>query len=158
MIKAAIQISERLQTTTYIKFWPSRKPVSNYLLKNSDCVCPWEPQNVRQIRTKKYFSTFRINQIIFAYGEKKKERPYIYLMFSQNLPISAAFTAILKMNCVLLPWLIRKKLHVWDSQQCDGLMASCFDARWLIAFLRSSYFQETFQSRSGMINLPIIFY
>ena len=63
---------------------------------------------MRQIRTKKYFETFRINQIIFAYGEKKKERPYIYLMFSQNLSISAAFTAILKMNCVLLRWLIRK--------------------------------------------------
>ena len=47
---------------------------------------------------KKYFYTFRINQITFTYGERKKERPNFYGMFSQNLPISAAFTAILKMK------------------------------------------------------------
>ena len=47
---------------------------------------------------KKYFYTFRINQVIFTYGERKKERPNFYGMFSQNLPISAAFTAILKMS------------------------------------------------------------
>ena len=47
---------------------------------------------------KKYFYTFRINQVIFTYGERKKERPNFYRMFSQNLPISAAFTAILKMK------------------------------------------------------------
>ena len=45
---------------------------------------------------KKYFYTFRINQVI--YGERKKERPNFYGMFSQNLPISAAFTAILKIK------------------------------------------------------------
>ena len=45
---------------------------------------------------KKYFYTFRINQITFTYGERKKERPNFYGMFSQNLPISAAFSAILK--------------------------------------------------------------
>ena len=28
-----------------------------------------------------------------------------------------------------------------DCSLCNGLMASCFEARWLIAFLRSSYFQ-----------------
>ena len=47
---------------------------------------------------KKYFYTFRINQITFTYGERKKERPNFYGMFSQNLPNSAAFTAILKMK------------------------------------------------------------
>ena len=46
----------------------------------------------------KYFYTFRINQITFTYGERKKERPNFYGMFSQNLPNSAAFTAILKLK------------------------------------------------------------
>ena len=46
---------------------------------------------------KKYFYTFRINQVIFTYGEKKKQRPNFYGMFGQNV----AFTAILKMK---LPW------------------------------------------------------
>ena len=45
---------------------------------------------------KKYFYTFRINQVIFTYGERKKKRPNFYRMFSQNLLISATFTAILK--------------------------------------------------------------
>ena len=47
---------------------------------------------------KKYFHPFRINQIIFAYGKKKNERSNCYGMFGQNLPISAAFTPILKME------------------------------------------------------------
>ena len=47
---------------------------------------------------KKYLYTFRINQVILTYGERKKERPNFYRMFSQNLSISAAFTAILKMK------------------------------------------------------------
>ena len=47
---------------------------------------------------KKYFYTFRINQITFTYGERKKERPNFYGMFRQNLPNSAALTAILKMK------------------------------------------------------------
>ena len=34
--------------------------------------------HTRQIRPKQYFYTFRINQIIFTYGERKKERPYFY--------------------------------------------------------------------------------
>ena len=29
---------------------------------------------------KKYFYTFRINQVIFTYGERKKERPNFYKM------------------------------------------------------------------------------
>ena len=47
---------------------------------------------------KKYFYTFRINQSTFTCGEREKERPNFYEMFSQSLPISAAFTAILKMK------------------------------------------------------------
>ena len=47
---------------------------------------------------KKYFYTFRKNQITFTYGERKKECPSFYGMFGQNLPISAAFTASLKMK------------------------------------------------------------
>ena len=46
----------------------------------------------------KYFYTFRINQITFTYGERKKERPNFYGMFSQNLLNSAAFASILKMK------------------------------------------------------------
>ena len=45
---------------------------------------------------KRYFYTFEINQSTFTYGEGKKERPDFYGMFSQSLPISAAF--ILKMK------------------------------------------------------------
>ena len=47
---------------------------------------------------KKYFYTFRINQITFTYGTRKKEQPNFYEMFSQNLPNSATFTAILKLK------------------------------------------------------------
>ena len=47
---------------------------------------------------KRYFYTFRINQITFTYGERKKERPNFYGMFRQSLLNSAAFTAILKMK------------------------------------------------------------
>ena len=61
----------------------------------------WSRLSLRTIEyatntNKKYFYTFRINQITFTYGERKKERPNFYGMFSQNLPISAAFSAILK--------------------------------------------------------------
>ena len=79
------------------QIWPSRKPVSNYILKKQ-----WLRLSLRTIEYatntyKKYFYTFRINQVIFTYGEKKKQRPNFYGMFSQNV----AFTAILKMK---LPW------------------------------------------------------
>ena len=47
---------------------------------------------------KKYFYTFTINKIIFTNGERKKERPNFFGMFSQNLPISTAFIAILEME------------------------------------------------------------
>ena len=46
----------------------------------------------------KYFYTFRINQVTFTHGERKKERPNFYGKFSQNLPNSAAFSAILKLE------------------------------------------------------------
>ena len=57
-----------------------------------------ENHRIREKYVKKYFYTFRINQVIFIYGERKKERRNFYGMFSQNLLISAAFTAILKMK------------------------------------------------------------
>ena len=47
---------------------------------------------------KKYFYTFTINKIIFTNGERKKERSNFYGMFSQNVPISNAFIAILEME------------------------------------------------------------
>ena len=63
----------------------------------------WSRLSLRTIEyatntNKKYFYTFRINQITFTYGERKKERPNFYGMFSQNLPNSAVFTAILKLK------------------------------------------------------------
>ena len=45
---------------------------------------------------KKYFYTFTINKIIFTNDEVKKERPNG--MFSQNLPSSTTFIAILEME------------------------------------------------------------
>ena len=53
---------------------------------------------IRDKYAQKYFYTSRINQITFTYGERKKERPNFYRMFSQNLPISSVFTALLKMK------------------------------------------------------------
>ena len=49
--------STRLQTTTHIKFdlLENRSQV-NRVLKKSDCVCPREPLNTRQIRTKNTFT------------------------------------------------------------------------------------------------------
>ena len=63
----------------------------------------WSRLSLRTIEyatntNKKYFYTFRINQITFTYGERKKERPNFYGMFSQNLLISAAFTAIMNLS------------------------------------------------------------
>ena len=99
-IKAAIQIFERLQTTTYIKFdlLENRSPSQITYWKNSDCVCPWGTVEYATNTDKKYCYTFRINQITFTYGERKKQRPNFYGMVGQNLPIFAAFTAILKIS------------------------------------------------------------
>ena len=80
------------------QIWPSRKLVSNYILKKQ-----WLRLSLRTIEYatntyEKYFYTFRINQVTFTHGERKKERPNFYGKFSQNLPNSAAFTAILKLE------------------------------------------------------------
>ena len=74
---------------------------SNLTFLKSGLKLQWSRLSLRTIEyatntNKKYFYTFRINQITFTYGERKKERPNFYGMFSQNLPIFAAFTAILK--------------------------------------------------------------
>ena len=37
-------------------------------------------------------------KLYLSVSERKKKRPNFYGMFSQNLPISAAFTAILKIT------------------------------------------------------------
>ena len=47
---------------------------------------------------KTFSYTFRIDQIPFTYGERKKERLNFPRIFSLNLLISAAFTTILKMK------------------------------------------------------------
>ena len=80
------------------QIWPFRKLVSNYILKKQ-----WLRLSLRTIEYatntyEKYFYTFRINQVTFTHGERKKERPNFYGKFSQNLPNSAAFTAILKLE------------------------------------------------------------
>ena len=64
------------------QIWPSWNPVSNYIQKQ------WSRLSLRTIEyatntNKKYFNTFWISQITFTYGERKKERPYFYGMFSQ---------------------------------------------------------------------------
>ena len=58
----------------------------------------FENHRIRDNTYKKYFYTFTINKIIFTNGERKKERPNFFGMFSQNLPISTAFIAILEME------------------------------------------------------------
>ena len=92
---------------------PSRKPVLSYILKKQ-----WLRLSLRTIEYaintyKKYFYTFRINQITFTYGERKKERPIFYGMFSQNLPISATFIAILKVTLTQF-----KTIGVRTPQRC----------------------------------------
>ena len=57
-----------------------------------------ENHRIRYKYVQKYFYTFTINKIIFTNGERKKERPNFYGMFSQNVPISNAFIAILEME------------------------------------------------------------
>ena len=57
-----------------------------------------ENHRIRYKYVQKYFYTFTINKIIFTNGERKKERPNFYGMFSQNVPISNAFIAILEMK------------------------------------------------------------
>ena len=47
---------------------------------------------------KKLFYTFRINQIKFTYGKRKKERINFCRMLRQILPISAASTATMKIT------------------------------------------------------------
>ena len=52
---------------------------------------------------KKYFYTFRINKITFTNSERRKELLNFYGMFGKNLPISAAFIAILNAIGVRTP-------------------------------------------------------
>ena len=83
------------------------RPTSNLTFSKTGLKLHTEKQRLRlSLRTvwyatnthKNYFYTCRINQITFTYGERKKERPNFYRMFSQNLPISSVFTALLKMK------------------------------------------------------------
>ena len=64
--------------------------VSNYLLKKTVIAFVLENYRIRDEYVQKTF--------IFANGERKKERPNFYGTFCQNLPISTAFIAILKME------------------------------------------------------------
>ena len=57
-----------------------------------------ENHRIRDKCEQKIILQIQNNQITFTYGERKKERPNFYGMFSQNLPNSVAFTAILKLK------------------------------------------------------------
>ena len=57
-----------------------------------------ENHRIRNKYAQKILYTFSINKIIFTNGEREKERPNFYEVFSQNLPISLAFIVILKME------------------------------------------------------------
>ena len=85
------------------QIWPSRKLVSNYILKKQ-----WLRLSLRTIEYatntyKKYFYTFRINKITFTNSERRKELLNFYGMFGKNLPISAAFITILNAIGVRTP-------------------------------------------------------
>ena len=81
--------------TSYIKFGLLKNRSQITCFKdNRDCVCPWEPTENWTNTYIKYFYTASMNQIAFNYGERIKKWPNFYGMFGQNLPISAAFTAI----------------------------------------------------------------
>ena len=102
----------KLRRTSNLTF---SKTFSNYILEN---------HRIRDKYVQKYFYTFRINQVTFTYGERKKELFNFYGMFSQSLPISAAFTAILKMKlpqCNAIgvrtpPGMLRLSVNNWTAQ------------------------------------------
>ena len=78
---------------------------------------------------KRYFYTFRINQITFTYGERKKERPNFYGMFRQNLPNSAAFTAYWKWsyhNATQSECAHRLDDNIFQIDRSLVLMRACF--------------------------------
>ena len=92
-IKVALKIFEELQTMTYNEF--------DLLENRSQITCKKQCLRLSLWATNTYekcFYTFRIHKIILTYGKRKKKRPNSYGMFNQNLPISAAFPAILKIT------------------------------------------------------------
>ena len=133
---------------------PSRKPVLSYILKKQ-----WLRLSLRTIEYaintyKKYFYTFRINQITFTYGERKKERPNFYGMFSQNLPISATFIAILKItlpqcntNGVRAPHGFKRcKIFGGTNQDIPCKKANLF-VRLCISYLRPAEFAASLSGK-----------
>ena len=78
---------------------------------------------------KRYFYTFRINQITSTYGERKKERPNFYGMFRQSLLNSAAFTAYWKWsyhNATQSECAHRKEDNIFQIDRSLVLMRACF--------------------------------
>ena len=99
---------------------------------------------------KKYFYTFTINKIIFTNGERKKERPNFYGMFSQNLPISTAFIAILEME---LPQcnVIGVRTPPGSEPGTAWVQAVC--ALWLRCIMVVKWNNKSFASCRGRVNI-----
>ena len=75
-----------LKTWSQITYW---KTVIAFVLGNHRICDKYVRKILLHIQNK---------SIKFTFGERKKERPNFYGMFSQNFPISAAYAAILKMK------------------------------------------------------------
>ena len=125
-----------------------------------------ENHRIRDKYVQKYFYTFRINQITFTYGERKKERPNFYGMFSQNLPISATFIAILKItlpqcntNGVRAPHGFKRcKIFGGTNQDIPCKKANLF-VRLCISYLRPAEFAASLSGKKipAVLLLPVSF-
>ena len=132
------------------QIWPSRKLVSNYILKKQ-----WLRLSLRTIEYatntyKKYFYTFTINKIIFTNGERKKERPNFYGMFSQNVPISNAFIAILEME---LPQCNAIGVRTPPGSEPGTAWVQVLCALWLRCIMVVKWNNKSFASCRGRVNI-----
>ena len=144
-------------------------------LHTKKTVIAFVPENhrIRDKYVQKYFNTFRINQITFTYSERKKERPIFYGMFSQNLPISATFIAILKITLtqfktigVRTPQLCKRCEIFGGTNQDVPCKKANFFVLLCISYLRPTEFAASLSGKknscsviaSGFLHRPSSYY
>ena len=132
------------------QIWPSRKLVSNYILKKQWLRLSLETIEYATNTYKKYFYTFTINKIIFTNGEREKERPNFYGMFSQNLPISTAFIAILEME---LPQCNAIGVRAPPGSEPGTAWVQVLCALWLRCIMVVKWDNKSFASCRGRVNI-----
>ena len=91
-----------------------------------------------------------INNIIFTNGERKKERRNFYGMFSQNLPISTAFIAILEME---LPQCNAIGVRTPPGSEPGTAWVQVLCALWLRCIMVVKWNNKSFASCRGRVNI-----